>query len=64
MQSEVNVDKAEAVQNLKDAPTPSLVIASDKSNRTPLVQVTSNKSLQLQDISTERDIKVLYFSVF
>lgn len=63
MQNKVSVDNADAVQNLKDAPTP-LVIASDKSNQTPLVQVTANKSLQILDISTERDAKVLFFSFF
>ncbi|XP_074329792.1 nuclear matrix constituent protein 1-like isoform X2 [Apium graveolens] len=57
MQSKVNVDKAEAVENLKDAPTPSPVIASDKSNQTPLVKVTANKSLQVPDISTERGVE-------
>ncbi|KAK1374558.1 Crowded nuclei [Heracleum sosnowskyi] len=57
IKSKVNVDKAEAVQNFKDAPTPSPVIDSEKSNRTPLEQFTAYKILQNQDISTERDDK-------
>lgn len=61
MQSKVNVDKVEAVQNPKDAPTRSLKIAPEKSNPTTFIQVTANKSVQFQDLSAESDAKVLLF---
>nr|APO14219.1 nuclear matrix constituent protein [Daucus carota] len=61
MQSKVNVDKVEAVQNPKDAPTRSLKIAPEKSNPTTFIQVTANKSVQFQDLLAENDAKLKTF---
>ncbi|KAK1361923.1 hypothetical protein POM88_046397 [Heracleum sosnowskyi] len=56
MESRIDVDKAETVQN--HALVSSQVVASEKDNSTLLVEVTACTSLEIQDHSTERDVKL------
>lgn len=59
MKSKIDVDKAETVQN--HALGSSQVIASDRDNSTRPAEVTAFRSPEIQDLSTEGDVKVLPF---